>query len=222
MSVITISREFGSEGDYIAQQVAQTLNYHFVDQKIIGTILGEYGYVEFDNEYATLPTFWERFDAQRGTQRDEMVKMLNRVIQAIAKHGNVVLLGRSGFEVLGGFADVLHVRLQAPFSVRVGRVMAQQKIPIEQAESVVKNNDKVRVAFVEEFYRVPWDAIHAFDLVVNTGKISPDLAASWVVDGVKTPVTSPEIERSTTASILVDSILSRAVSEVLKCNQVHG
>jgi hypothetical protein len=78
------------------------------------------------------------------------------------------------------------------------------------------------VAFVEEFYRVPWDAIHAFDLVINTGKISPDLAASWVVDGVKTPVTSPEIERSTTASILVDNILSSAVSEVLECNQVHG
>ena len=222
MSVITISREFGSEGDYIAQQVAQTLNYHFVDQKFIGIILGQYGFVEFDKEYAMLPTFWERFNAQRGTRRDEMVKMLNQVIQAIAQHGNVVILGRSGFEVLSGFADVFHVRVQAPFSIRVRRIMAQQKIPFEQAELVVRNNDKVRVAFVEEFYRVPWDAIHAFDLVINTGKISPDLAASWVVDGVKTPMTSPEIERSSTASILVNSILSRAVSEVLKCNQVHG
>ena len=222
MSVITISREFGSEGDYIAQQVAQTLNYHFVDQKIIGITLGQYGFVFFDEEYATLPTFWERFDTQREKQRDLMVNMLNQVIQAIAQHGNVVILGRSGFEVLSGFADVFHVRVQAPFSIRVRRIMAQQKIPFEQAESVVRNNDKVRVAFVEEFYRVPWDAIHAFDLVVNTGKISPDLATRWVVDGVQAPVTSPEIERSTTASILVDSILSSAVSEVLKCNQAHG
>ena len=41
MSVITISREFGSEGDYIAQQVAQTLNYHYVTplQKGSGTLL---------------------------------------------------------------------------------------------------------------------------------------------------------------------------------------
>jgi cytidylate kinase len=222
MSVITISREFGSEGDYIAQQVAQTLNYHYVDQKIIGIILGQYGYAEFDREYATLPTFWERFDAQRETQRDEMVKMLNQVIQAIAQHGNVVILGRSGFEVLSEFADVFHVRVQAPFSIRVRRIMAQKEIPFEQAELVVKNNDKVRVAFVEEFYRVPWEAIHAFDLVINTGKISPDLATSWVVDGVKAPVTGPGIERCTTASILVDNILSRAVSEVLECNQVHG
>jgi cytidylate kinase len=221
MSVITISREFGSEGDYIAQQVAQTLNYHYVDQKFIGVILGQYGYVEFDKEYATLPTFWERFDAQREKQRDVMVKMLNEVIQAIAHHGNVVLLGRSGFEVLGGFADVLHVRLQAPFSVRVGRVMAHQKIPIDQAESVVKNNDKVRVAFVEEFYRVPWNTIHAFDLVINTGKISPDRATSWVVNLAQAPVTSLEIDKPTTASIVVDRILAEAVSDVLKCHQAH-
>jgi cytidylate kinase len=221
MSVITISREFGSEGDYIAQQVAQTLNYHYVDQKFIGIILGQYGYVEFDKEYATLPTFWERFDAQREKQRDLMVKMLNQVIQAIAHHGNVVLLGRSGFEVLGGFADVLHVRLQAPFSVRVGRVMAQQKLPIEQAETLVKNNDKVRVAFVEEFYRVPWNAMHAFDLVINTGKISPDMATSWVVNVAKAPVTSLEIDKPTTTSIIVDRILAQAVSDVLECDQAH-
>lgn len=53
MSVLTISREFSSEGDHIAHQVAQTLNYHFMDQKNIGVILGQYGYVEFDKEYAT-------------------------------------------------------------------------------------------------------------------------------------------------------------------------
>jgi cytidylate kinase len=206
MSVITISREFGSEGDSIAQKVAQTLGYHFVDQKFIGQILGQYGYVEFDQEYKTLPTFWERFDAQREKQRDVMVDMLNRVILAVAHHGNMVLLGRSGFEVLGGFADVFHVRLQAPFSVRVGRVIAQQKIPFEQAELVVKNSDKVRRAFVEEFYRVPWGAIQAFDLVVNTGKVFPDMATTWIIDAAKTFVNNMEIDKPTTSSITVDRI----------------
>ena len=82
MSVITISREFGSEGDAIARKVAQALDYHFVDQKFIGTILTQYGYVEFDKEFSSLPTFWERFDAQREKQRDVMANMLNQVIQA--------------------------------------------------------------------------------------------------------------------------------------------
>ena len=221
MSVITISREFCSEGDPIAQKVAQTLDYHFVDQKFIGTILGQYGYVEFDKEYATLPTFWERFDAQREKQRDVMVSMLNHVIQAVAQHGNVVLLGRSGFEVLGRFADVLHVRLQAPFAIRVQRLMAQQSIPFEQAEDVVKKNDRVRVAFVEEFYKVPWDSIHAFDLVINTGKVSPDLATDMIVDAARTFEANLEIDKPIVASIGVDRILAEAVSEVLQCQTTH-
>ncbi len=221
MSVITISREFGSEGDTIAQKAAQTLGYHFVDRKFIGNILGQYGYVEFDKEYESLPTFWERFDAQRDKQRDLMVNMLNQVIQAVAQHGNVVILGRSGFEVLGGFADVFHVRLQAPLPVRVGRVMEQQKLTFDEAETLVKETDKVRVAFVEEFYRVSWGDIHAFDLVINTGKISPDLAAIWVVDAAKSFLTSPEPDKPVTTSLEVDRILAEAISDVLECKKTH-
>ena len=221
MSVITISREFGSEGDAIARKVAQALDYHFVDQKFIGTILTQYGYVEFDKELSSLPTFWERFDAQREKQRDVMANMLNQVIQAVAHHGHVVILGRSGFEVLGGFADVIHVRLQAPFPVRVGRVMEQQGLSFEQAETAVKKSDKTRVAFVEEFYKIPWDSIHAFDMVLNTGKVSPDLATNWLIDIAKVPVSSFEIDKPTTDSIVVDRILAETVSEVLNCDHAH-
>jgi cytidylate kinase len=221
MSVITISREFGSEGDAIARKVAQSLGYHFVDQKFIGVILGQYGYVEFDKEYQNLPTFWERFDAQREKQRDAMVTMLNQLIQAVASHGNVVILGRSGFEVLGRFADVLHVRLQAPLSIRIGRVMSEYKITFEEAEALVKKTDKVRQAFVEEFYRVPWNSIHAFDLVINTAKVFPALATDWIVDAAKTFVNNMEINKPTTTSIKVDHIMANAISEVLGCKEMH-
>lgn len=221
MSVMTISREFGSGGDVIARQVAQALNYHFVDQKFIGTILGQYGYVEFDTEFATLPTFWERFDAQREKNRDVMADMLNRVIRTVAHHGNVVILGRSGFAVLGEFADVLHVRLQAPFPIRVQRIMAEENVSLEQATTTVEKNDKVRVAFVEEFYRARWNVTHAFDIVINTGKVSPDLAVNWVVEAAKTSVSRLESDKPTTASIEVDRIMAEAVSEELKCRQTH-
>lgn len=219
MSVITISREFGSEGDTIAQKVAQDLGFHFVDKKFIGHILGEYGFVEFDKEYDILPGFWERFDAQRGKQREEIIKMLNQVVLAVAHHGNVVILGRSGFEVLSGFADVLHVRIQAPLAVRIGRVMEKQNLSFEQAEAVVKEKDRVRLAFVEEFYKVPWGSMKAFGLVVSTDKISPEMAATWVIQAMQTYL--PEDVRTLTASIKVDRIMADAVSEALACQKIH-
>ena len=221
MSVVTISREFGSEGDTIAQGAAQALGYHFVDKKTIGTILEQYGFVEFDKEYQTLPSFWERFDAQRETQREGMVKMLNKVVQAIAHHGNAVILGRTGFEVLGSFADVLHVRLQAPFAVRIGRVMNSYNMTFEQARDAVMENDKVRHAFVEEFYKVPWGTITAFDLVINTDKIAPELAEQWIVNAVKASTVNLETDHPNTTTLVVDRILADAVSEVLECKKEH-
>ena len=222
MTVITISREFGSDGDRIAHDVAQALDYHFVDRKLIGTIIGQYGYVEFDREYTTLPTFWERLDVQREKERDLVVSMLNQVIRAIAHHGHSVILGRSGFEVLAGFADILPVRLQAPFQVRVQREMAQQHLSSDAAEALVKKNDKVRVGFVEEFYRVPWNSIQAFDLVINTGKIDPDLATEMIINAARNLENLVDHGTPKVTSIDVDRILADSVSELLQCHQVHA
>lgn len=222
MTVITISREFGSDGDRIAQAVARALGYHFVDRKLIGTIIGQYGYVEFDREYTTLPTFWERLDVQREKERDVVVSMLNQVIKAIAHHGHAVILGRSGFEVLAGFTDVLHVRLQAPFPIRVKRVRAQQNLSLDAAEALVQKNDKVRVAFVEEFYRVPWNSIQAFDLVINTAKIEPDLATEMIISAARNFENCVDHGTPSVLSIDVDRILADSVSEMLQCHQVHA
>ena len=113
---------------------------------------------------------------------------------------------RSGFEVVREFADIVHVRLQAPVSVRVTRVMAELKIPFDQAEKVVEENDKVHMAFVQEYYKLPWDEVHAFDLVINTGKISADLATAWLVDTVKALGVDPKSDKPKVSSIEVDPI----------------
>jgi CMP/dCMP kinase len=217
MTVITISREFGSEGETIAENIAQALGYHLVDKEFIVKVLDQYGLFGYDRENEPKPGFWEKYSQQR----DTMVNMLNQVVRAVAKHGNVVILGRSGYAILAGFADVLHVRLQAPLTVRVARVMTQQKIPVEQAEAVVKENDKVRLAFVEEFYRVPWGAVQSFDLVINTGKISPGLASNWVIDAAKAFTAAAEFDKPTTTAIVVDSVLATTVSAGLECDQPH-
>lgn len=222
MPAITISREYGSEGEPIAERIAQTLGYHLVDKEFLGALLDQYGLVDFDEEYDALPGFWDRFSADRGKRRAVMVDMLNRAMRAVAHHGDVVILGRSGFAALGGFADVLHVRIQAPFSVRVGRVMAQRQLTADQAETAVKESDRVRAAFVEEFYGVPWGAAHAFDLVIDTSAISPILAVTWVVDAVKALASRPKTGLPSTRAIEVEATLAKAVRDQLGCEEEHG
>ena len=222
MSVITISREFGCAGDDMGEQIANGLGYHFVGKEFISTLLSQYGLINFDREFETRPGFWEGLDVQRDKRRDLMVTMLNRGVQAVARHGDVVIQGRSGFAILGSFADVLHVRLQAPLSVRVEQVMAHQQMTAEQAAASVKDGDNARKSFVQGFYGVPWDAIQAFDLVINTGKISPDLAMTLVIDAAKALALRPATGKPTTRMIEVDSVLAKAVSDGLRCQSAHS
>jgi cytidylate kinase len=223
MSVITISMKVGSEGSHIAEKVAQTLGYHFADKRTIGKVLSQYGLVEFDEEYDSAPGFWARFNAQREERRKLMVDMLNRVILALAHHGDMVILGRGGFAVLGGFADVLKVRIQAPLPIRIKRVMEQQNITEpERAEAFVTENDRVRIAFVESWYGVRWDTASPFDLVIDTGKVPPELATTWLVEANRVAKERKGGDERTTGTIQVDPILASAVSDEFKCHVAHG
>ena len=218
MAVITISRELGSGGSYIGRQVAQTLGYHFVDKDTIEAVLVQYGFVEFSEEYDSLPGFWARFDARRA----ELVDMLNRVIKALAQHGDVVILGRGSFAVLGGLADVLHVRVKAPLPIRVRQVMVQQQIAdADQAEVIVTESDRIRADFIDFSYRVQWDTAAPFDLVIDTAKVSPELAVTWLVQTIRTWPEQPEADRPTARALQVDSILADAVANVLDCQVRH-
>ncbi len=219
MTVMTISRELGSEGTYIARKVTQELGYHFVDKDVIERVLDQYGYVRFQKEYESGPGFWARFDGLRA----RMVEFSNRVMQSMARHGNVVIVGRGSFAVFQDFADVLNVRIQAPLLIRVSRVMEQQGIAEhDKARSVVEESDRLRAAFVEAWYGIELDKARPFDLVIDTGKVSPDMAAAWLVEVLNALKERPAGASQRTASMIqADYLLDSVVSQTLECQITH-
>lgn len=221
MAVITISRKLGSRGDDIAEKAAQTLGYHYVDKAFIEAVLSQYGLVEFGAEYDSIPSFWEKFDAQKEERREMMVSMLNRVMRAVAQHGNVVILGRSGFFLFEGYTDVLNVRIQAPRTFRIEQMMQRRKITRDEAEAIVRHGDEVRSTFVKSFYNIQWDVCNTFDLLIDTSKIPVDMAIKWLVEAARELEGKRRDKEPTTASIQVDPILAAAVSKTLKCDTLH-
>jgi cytidylate kinase len=223
MAVITISREFGSEGSLIAQRAAQALGYHVADKGTLETILSEYGLLEFDRMYSSIPGFWDRFDAHRMERRTMLIGMLNQAIIALANHGNIVIVGRGGFAVLAGLADVLHVRIQAPLPLRIHRVMEEPSIAEpSRAEILVKENDRLQKGFVESAYGAQWESVKGFDLVIDTGKISPELASAWIVEAAKALEIPDQSGIRTTAQLKVDNILAATVADYFKCEMAHA
>lgn len=218
MATLTISREFGSEGRRIAEVVAQALGFHFVTKRTIEDILIQYGFVEFYKEYEAVPGFWDRLDPHK----TELINMLNRVVRGLARHGNAVILGRGSFAVLHDLADVLNVRVKAPLPLRVRRVMQQQGIlNREQAQAAVIENDRVRAAFIDTFYGVRWDSTNRFDLVIDTGKVAPDLAADWLIAAMKALPDKLTGLEPTTRTLEADSVLAVAIATTLKCETAH-
>ncbi len=108
MTVITISREPGSEGTYIARKTAEALGYHFADKDTIEDVLLQYGFADFEAIYESAPGLAAGLDERR----NQATAMLNQVIKALASHGDVVILGRGSFAALAGLTDVLNVRVQ--------------------------------------------------------------------------------------------------------------
>jgi len=135
-----------------------------------------------------------------------------------------VIVGRGAFAVLGGFADVLNVRLQAPFAIRAKRAMEREKIPdLAKAEAFLRESDRARNAFVESFYNVRLKdaAPRAFDLAVNTGKVPPETAIAWLVEAHKALKKREKDTEPTTKTIVVEPDLASTVSEVLGCHLDH-
>ncbi len=213
MSVITISRQLGSEGAEIARQVAASLNYAFVDKQTTDTIFRQYGLTRFDDLYNSVPNWLDLLNADNLM----LVAMANEIIEAVAQRGNVVILGRAGFAVLAGYADVLNVRIQAPVGDRVQRVMEREGLAdVEVAAERVKQDDEVHDKYIQRFYNKQWDDLANFDLVVDTGALSMGAAVQQIVEAARgLDQKAQPADAPSTRSLQVDPVLADAVAEAM-------
>jgi cytidylate kinase len=216
MSVITISREIGSEGAVVAQQLARALDYRLIDKTMLESVLKQFGFVQFARNYEASASYWDRMDESRL----EMVATLNRVLKATASLDNVILLGRGAFVVLGGYANVLNVRLQAPLATRVQRVMDRRNLADRaKAEKIVKESDQVRASFIQSWYGVRWDIASYYNLVIDTSLVGSDMAVDWIVAAQKSVAQTTADSRRDLKSLVVDDlVVMRAVQEAFGSN----
>lgn len=213
MAVITISRELGSGGADIGRQVAKSLGYDFVDKNTIDGIFRQYGLTKFDDLYNSTPGILDLFNQTNLLT----ISMLNEMLEAVAQRGKVMILGRGGFAVLGDYADVLNVRIEAPISVRVQQIMARENLAtVQEAEARVAKDDNMRRKFVQMFYNKHWDEKSNFDLVLDTGALSNDMAVKQIVDAARAlEQKTLGKDAVTTATIKVDPVLVDAVAKVM-------
>jgi len=153
-SIVTISRQLGAGGKYIAEEVAKKLGFKIYDKKIVEEIadkaqmrksqvetLDERGrhFVEecyralmLDSHFLTTSTYF---------------KHLSEVVLTVAQHGDAVIVGRGAHFILGGKTGV-RVRIISSMRTRIGRLMKEFNIDEAKAAKMIKKNDTEKGSFV--------------------------------------------------------------------------
>lgn len=119
------------------------------------------------------PSLWELFHYTCDT------------VAKLAKVGNVILIGRGAHIITRNMPHVVHVRVVAPFELRVQRAAEILGISIREAGKHVRQDDQARAAFVRSHFDEPLDNPLAYHLTLNTGLISTKAAAQVLFNALK-------------------------------------
>ena len=130
-NVITISREFGSGGHTVGEQIAEKLGYKFYDKEIIEKIASESGlsqkYVNENAEYAPGTNIFSYGFVGRNALGESISDILWQaqcnVIKEIAQEGNCVIVGRCADYILKDKDNVLNVFIHADMDFRIDRII---------------------------------------------------------------------------------------------------
>jgi cytidylate kinase len=205
MSVITISRQFGSGGSDIAALVARRLGWTLVDNEFVEQVAARAGLTPEEVEQAQerVPGVIERLaralavsapemfaaaaDPAAATlpPADQIVRQTQAVIVEAVSQGHVVLVGRGAQAYLGERANILHVYVVGPRHQRVAAIMRRLGVAQRDAERRLDDTDAGRRRYVKETYGRSWDEAANYDLVVNTGRFSVEHAADLIVEAAR-------------------------------------
>ncbi len=179
MAVITVSRQVGSLGTEISRILAERLQYEYVDKEKIGKALATYGLPEPDLEKfdEKKPPFWDSWQIQR----KKFLHFLEAAIYDFARKGNVVIVGRGGQVLLKDLPGVLHLRVIAPFEMRVKRFLEEKGGDEKQVSRLLRRNDRDSEGFIRTFFDMNWNDAALYDLVLNTQQISAETAVSMIL-----------------------------------------
>ena len=190
ITVVTISRQAGSGGHVLAQQLAQKLGFDFFDQEITQAVaenahmrtlmvesLDEKGISAIDDIISSVVEKHHLWGY-------EYMQHLLKVIATIGKHGNAVILGRGANFILPR-EEILRVRAVAPLAVRVKNIAEWLKVSSEEAKEYIQKIELERKDFIKKYFKADIDNPENNDLVINLEKLSIETAIEIVKAALK-------------------------------------
>jgi cytidylate kinase len=213
MAIITISRQFGSQGTWIAQKLAEVLSYSILDKETLLPMMAEQGITDIEKYDEKKPKFWDSIVMDRFMY----IHALQTVVYKFARNDNCIIVGRGGQFLLGRVPGILKVSVVAPRELRIQRLQARLSCSRGEAEMQVRHNDENRQGFHHFFFDIDCDLPELYDLVINTAALSVERAVELIQDALF----AEEIAACRDAAVhkLDDFCLGQEVMKNIRCNK---
>ena len=191
--IITISREFGSGGRFIGEEVAKKLGIKYYDKEIIGQIAKESGLApEYIKENAELSPkkgiFAYAFTGRdiTGKSVEDMVYEAQRkVIMEIAEKENCVIIGRNADFILKDRKDVLNVFIHGSIPEKVRRICSLYNVTEVDAIKMINDIDKRRRTNYNFYTEQKWGMAENYTMSLNSSVLGYDLCQKIIIDCAK-------------------------------------
>ena len=188
--IITISREFGSGGRFIGEEVARKLGIAYYDKNIISQIAEKSGlspeYIQENAELSPKKGLFAYALAGRditGKSVEDMVYEAQRkVILDLAKKEPCVIIGRNADYILKDRDDVLNVFIHGDMPEKIQRITHLYNVGEQEAVKMMADTDKRRMANYNFYTEQNWGKASNYTLCLNSSEIGYDKCEAIIIE----------------------------------------
>lgn len=191
--IITISREFGSGGRFIGEEVAKKLGIAYYDKNIISQIAEKSGLSpEYIQENAELSPkkglFAYAFSGRdiTGKSVEDMVYEAQRnIILELAEKEPCVIIGRNADYILKDRDDVLNVFIHGDMPEKIQRITGLYNVKEKEAVKMMADTDKRRRTNYNFYTDQNWGKASNYTLCLNSSQLGYDRCEMIIMECVK-------------------------------------
>ena len=188
--IITISREFGSGGRFIGEEVAKKLGVAYYDKDIIGQIAEQSGFApEYIQENAELSPKKGLFayafagrDITGKSVEDMVYEAQRKVILEIAERESCVIIGRNADFILRDKNDVLNVFIHGDMPEKTQRIMGLYHVEEKEAVKMMADTDKRRMTNYNFYTDQKWGKASNYTLCLNSSQLGYDRCEKIIME----------------------------------------
>lgn len=188
--IITISREFGSGGRFIGEEVAKKLGIAYYDKNIINQIAEESGlspdYIQESAELSPKKGLFAYAFAGRditGKSLEDMVYEAQRkVILELADKESCVIIGRNADFILKDRDDVLNVFIHGDTPEKIQRITRLYNVEEQKVVKMMVDIDKRRMANYNFYTNQKWGKADNYTLCLNSSQLGYDRCEKIIME----------------------------------------